>query len=125
MFIFVVGHTYRPQPPSGSCTDLRYRTISSLYPAGRGMFATWHVIRRPVQQEGNSSLGAGIQHCQAQAPFLLAPWVASHGISQGLWNMVKGGAAAAQLTPSSGPTEPTVMPGSYDTVWVKETPNTA
>lgn len=47
------GCTHRPQPPSGSCTDHRYRVISSLYPAGRGMRATWHTIRRPVWQKGS------------------------------------------------------------------------
>lgn len=40
--------THRPQPPSGSCTERRYRTISSLYSAGKGIRATWHVIKRPV-----------------------------------------------------------------------------
>lgn len=39
--------TYRPQPPSGSCTERRYRTISFLHASARGIFATWHVIRRP------------------------------------------------------------------------------
>lgn len=40
--------TYRPQPPSGSCTDRRYRTISFFQASARGIFATWHVMRRPA-----------------------------------------------------------------------------
>lgn len=44
-------NTYRPQPPSGSCTDRRYRTISFFQASGRQVLVTWHVISRPGGKE--------------------------------------------------------------------------
>lgn len=42
--------TYRPQPPSGSCTERRYLTISFFQASGSEILATWQVMRRPAEK---------------------------------------------------------------------------
>lgn len=42
--------TYRPHPPSGSCTERRYLTISFFQASGREILATWQVMRRPKKK---------------------------------------------------------------------------